>query len=104
MRKTALFLLFSAAALAQTGATTTKQQDDQPDQTAKPKTDTSRKARSKKTVSGTRTQQNPAQPNAMPVNPKTPIEPSAPRTPVAPTNPTQPADPTHPTTVKPPTA
>lgn len=91
MRNVALFLLLSAAGFAQTGTQPAKQQDDKPSTTAKPKSD---KGRSKRTT-----------PSAMPVQPKTPVEPSAPRTPVTPDNPTKPAtsaDPTKPTTVNPP--
>lgn len=98
MRKSVLILLFSVAAWGQTGAAPAKQQDDQPSQTAKPKT----KGRSKKTPTGTRQQQNPAEPNATPVEPHTPTSPTAPRTPVSPDNPTKPTDPTKPTTTNPP--
>jgi hypothetical protein len=98
MRKTVLFLIFSVAAWSQTGTAPAKQQDDQPSPTAKPKT----KDRAKKAPATTRQQQNPAEPNAAPVEPHTPIEPSAPRTPVSPDNPTKPADPTKPTTTNPP--
>jgi hypothetical protein len=92
MRKTILFLLLSVPVFAQTGSSPARQQDDQPDRTAKPKSG------KKKTA----VKQNPSAPNAKPVEPHTPTVPSSPRTPVAPDDPTKPADPTKPTTTPPP--